>query len=215
MAHMGNGVARKIGWHAAQNRVAAKYHPRSTRNLIARELQNSAVSLQVVLMTKQSPSAAALLPYVKKANLDYPYFDQASETHLADLAFARQKRGLALYSQDVMPADVCGITPQMAANPLLALQTIIDRAWFLWRCQVDLELIAQKPDGRRLFPALDIRFCSFCPPSRAGKRLIILAEEIKQHPLLDCCLPSCNGSTYAVTQRKLTEVGSLPLPAAS
>lgn len=166
-------------------------------------------------MTKQPPSAAALLPFVEKANSDYPYFDKASEPHIAGLAFLKLKRGLALYNQDVTPADVSGIRSQIAANPLFALQTIIDRAWFLWRCQVDLELINPNADGRRLFPALDIRFCSFCPPNRAGKRLTILAEEIERHPLLDCRLPSCNGSTYSVTQRKLTEVGSMPLPPTS
>ena len=165
-------------------------------------------------MTKQPPSAAALLPFVEKANMDYPYFDKASELHIAELALRRQKRGTALYSQDVTPADVSGICSHIAPNPLLALQTIIDRAWFLWRCQVDLELINPNSDGRRTFPAMDIRFCSFCPPNRAGKRLTILAEEMKQHPLLDCRLPSCNGSTYAITQRKLTEVGAVPLPPA-
>lgn len=165
-------------------------------------------------MMIEPPSAAVFLPFVRQANIDYRYFDSASEVHISELASLRMKRGLALYHQDVTPADVEGLVTEMQGNPLLALQTIIERTHFLWRCEREMEAIAPKSNAKRFFPALHVRFCAFCPPSRAGQKLTILAEEIRRHPLLDCSLPACNGSAYTVTPRKLEEAGYQPLPPA-
>lgn len=153
-------------------------------------------------MALAPPVPEQLVPCVLAALIDYPYFDEVEAPRLAEFASKRMRTGLAAYFRDASPLDTAGIIEALSHNPLLALQTIVERSLFLWRCSRDMEALAIERGGRRPFAGLKIRFCSFCRSDLANTEGIFPAEAISSHPLLGCSLPACNGTAYTVTKIK-------------